>query len=126
MSGGDQAHHRPAGIPADGAGELTASFFRCLHILDGTVVREASWSVPLERGDIRCFCVFRQHQQEGHGQKVASLTAELRDLRVELRRREKERRESERVWMGSREDWKMEETRLMDKLDRRDRLIEVG
>lgn len=53
------------------------------------------------------------------------MTAELRDIRLELRKSEKERRESEGVWLSSREDWKMEEGKLMHNLERRDRLIEV-
>ncbi|CAF90101.1 unnamed protein product, partial [Tetraodon nigroviridis] len=65
-----------------------------------------------------------QRQQESHRQTAASLTAELRDLRLELRKKEKKRRESERVWLSSRDDWRTEEGKLMDSLDRRDRLIQ--
>lgn len=67
-----------------------------------------------------------QQQQESHSQTVSSLTAELRGLRLELRTREKERRETERAWRSRGEDWKTEEAKLRDNLDRRDRLIQVG
>lgn len=72
------------------------------------------------------FSCFHQHQQESHHQAAASLTAELRDLRLQLRKSEKERRQSERVRLSSRDDWEAEEGNLMDNLARRDRLIQVA
>lgn len=75
---------------------------------------------------IPSFSCFWRHQQEGHSQTAASLTAELRDLRLELRKSEEARREADRAWRSCREDWKAEEGRLVDKLDRRDSLIQVA
>ncbi|TNN02138.1 hypothetical protein fugu_009625 [Takifugu bimaculatus] len=74
--------------------------------------------------DLQEYQLMVQHQQESHSQTVTALAAELRDMRLELRKREKERRESERVWLNSREDWKTEEEKLMHNLQRRDRLIQ--
>lgn len=76
--------------------------------------------------DVSCFRCSRQHQQEGHRQTVASLSAQLADVRLQLRRRETERREVERAWRSSRDDWETQEGKLLDNLDRRDRLIEVA
>lgn len=104
------------------AGELLQhlQIFSCLLGL-------GNGSEPLDApcSNIQSFAFLRQHQQESHSQTVNSLAAELRDMRLELRKREKERRESERVWLNSREDWKTEEEKLMHNLQRRDRLIQV-
>lgn len=57
---------------------------------------------------------------------VSSLTAQLRDVRQELRETEEEKKEAKRAWQNSREDWGMEERKLRDSLEKRDKLIEVS
>lgn len=56
---------------------------------------------------------------------VSSLTAQLRDVRQELREKEKEKKEADRAWQNSREDRETEERKLRDSLEKRDKLIEV-
>lgn len=56
---------------------------------------------------------------------VSSLTAQLRDTRQELREKEKEKKEVDRLWQNYRDDRETEERRLRDSLQRRDKLIEV-
>lgn len=70
--------------------------------------------------------LFQQYQQKSHSQMVSSLTAQLRDVQQELREKEEEKKEAKRAWQNSREDWGMEERKLRDNLEKRDKLIEVN
>uniref|UniRef100_A0A146XV94 Lamin L3 n=1 Tax=Fundulus heteroclitus TaxID=8078 RepID=A0A146XV94_FUNHE len=65
-----------------------------------------------------------QTQQQNHSQTVSSLTSQLREVKQELREKEKEAKEADRERRHKREDGEREETRLKESLQKRDRLIE--
>ncbi|XP_029360753.1 interaptin [Echeneis naucrates] len=65
-----------------------------------------------------------QLQQESHSQAVSSLKGQLKDAQLELREREKEKKEAERAWRTIGEDREREERRLRESLEKRDKLIE--
>ncbi|KAM9852005.1 uncharacterized protein ACBR49_005107 isoform 1-T2 [Aulostomus maculatus] len=65
-----------------------------------------------------------QEQQESHSQAISSLSAELRDCQRELREKEKQRKEAVRTWQNDREDRAMQESKLRESLEKRDKLIE--
>lgn len=56
---------------------------------------------------------------------VSSLTAQLKDTRLELREKQKEKKEAERWWQNYQDDQEAEGRRLRDGLQSRDKLIEV-
>lgn len=65
-----------------------------------------------------------QTQQDSHSQTVSSLMVQLEDTRKEMKEKEKERKEANRVWQREREDKDRQERKLMDSLEKRDKLIE--
>ncbi|XP_034030080.1 uncharacterized protein si:ch73-95l15.5 [Thalassophryne amazonica] len=68
--------------------------------------------------------IMMQNQQMSHSQMVSSLTAQLRDIHMELREKEEEKKEAHRSWQNDMEDREKEERKLRDALERRDKFIE--
>ncbi|XP_034385028.1 uncharacterized protein si:ch73-95l15.5 isoform X2 [Cyclopterus lumpus] len=65
-----------------------------------------------------------QTRQGSHSQTVSSLTINSGDTRRELRAKEKEKKEADRVRQNNREDGEREERKLRDGLQKRNKLIE--
>lgn len=65
-----------------------------------------------------------QSQQESHNQALSSLTNQLSETQAQLRERERERKEKARVFQNERDESERQRRKLMDSVDKRDRLIE--
>ncbi|XP_068615553.1 myomegalin [Brachionichthys hirsutus] len=104
--------------------------------LDGGGARQGSLEDRYGKGDALCKEISKltttlqehqdmmQNQQESHSQRISSLTAELRDVRRELREKENEKREADREMQNMRNNGEREERKLKDSLEKRDKLIE--
>ncbi|XP_036420316.1 uncharacterized protein si:ch73-95l15.5 [Colossoma macropomum] len=65
-----------------------------------------------------------QDQRLSHQQAIAELTEQLRDTRKELREAIKENKEAEQVWHAEKTKRDVDEARLKESLQKRDKLIE--
>ncbi|XP_047455331.1 uncharacterized protein si:ch73-95l15.5 [Mugil cephalus] len=108
-----------AEVPAEGSAEL-AALLKDRESDSATLCQEITrlTAALQENQDLL------KTQQENHSRAAASLADQLRGSRQELREKEKEKKEVERVWQNDREDREREERRLKESLQKRDKLIE--